>query len=224
MSKAVALLSGGLDSTTCVAYAKSKGYAVSGLSFNYGQRHCAELEAAKRIATTYELDQHQIVNLPMDLFKSSALVDKSHVVPEFSDTEQIPSTYVPARNTIFLSMALGFAEVLGAQEIFISASSVDYSGYPDCRPEYFDAFEKLANLATQAGVEGRSININTPLMQLSKAETIQLGLSLGVDYALTVSCYQADQQGRACGRCDSCGLRKKGFADAGVADPTHYFF
>lgn len=222
MPNAVVLLSGGLDSTTCVAYAISKGFTVSGISFAYGQRHCAELEAAKKIATQYSLAQHQIVELPMTLFNSSALVDTQQAVPDFSESEEIPTTYVPARNTIFLSLALGFAEGLEAEAIFIGASSVDYSGYPDCRPEYFTAFETMANLATQAGVEGRPIKIVAPLLHLSKAETIQLGLSLGVDYGQTVSCYQADTEGRACGRCDSCGLRKKGFHDAEVMDPTRY--
>jgi len=221
MKKAIVLLSGGLDSTTCLAYATSQGFECHALSFSYGQRSITELQAAKRIAAHFHA-HHSVFELPLFQYGGSALTDQSIDVPDFKEANGIPVTYVPARNTIFLSIALGWAEVLKAETIFIGVSAVDYSGYPDCRPEYIQAFQKLANLATKVGVEESSLTINTPLIHLSKAETIRLGLSLGVDYHLTVSCYQANEQGEACGRCDSCTLRKKGFLEAGVNDMTHY--
>ena len=219
--KAVVLLSGGLDSTTVLAQAKSEGYDLYALSFDYGQRHDAELEAAKRIATAMGVAEHKVVPINLSSIGGSALTDHSIDVP-VEEGEGIPVTYVPARNTVFLSIALGWAEVLEAQDIFIGVSAVDYSGYPDCRPEYIAAYERLANLATKMGVEGRSIRIRTPLINLTKAATIQLGHQLGVDYGGTVSCYQANSEGEACGQCDSCRLRKKGFDEAGVPDPTRY--
>ena len=221
--KAVILLSGGLDSATCMGVAKAQGYQCYGLSFAYGQRHSSELAAAKRVAVYFDAVDHKIITLDLAAFGGSALTDESIDVPDFADDGNIPVTYVPARNTIFLSMALAYAEVVGASDIILGASSVDYSGYPDCRPEFFDAFRQLANLATKVGVTGENlINLQTPLIYLSKAETVSVGLANNVDYSLTVSCYQADDEGRACGRCDSCMLRKKGFAEAGVADPTCY--
>lgn len=219
--KAVVLLSGGLDSTTALAMAKATGAECYALSFNYGQRSSAELLAAERIAAAMGA-KHQTINIDMGTMGGSALTDDSIDVPE-DEPEGIPVTYVPARNTVFLSFALGWAEVLEAQEVYIGVSAVDYSGYPDCRPEFIEAFEKMANLATKAAVEGESIKIQTPLMNLSKAETVEAGVALGVDYGLTVSCYQADDAGRACGKCDSCRLRIKGFYDAGLPDPTLYF-
>lgn len=222
MKKAIVLLSGGLDSTTCLAYAKAQGYECEALSFNYGQRHHAELIAAKNIAKHFGV-KHHIFELGIHQFGGSALTDANMVVPENNHTTTgIPSTYVPARNTIFLSIALGFAETAKAQAIFVGVSAIDYSNYPDCRPEYIQAFQHLANLATKMGVEGQGITIETPLIHLSKAETIAMGVALGVDYSETVSCYQADQEGRACGKCASCELRKKGFAEAGSADNTRY--
>jgi 7-cyano-7-deazaguanine synthase len=220
--KAVILLSGGLDSATVVAMAKAEGYACYSMSFDYGQRHRAELQAAQRVAKQLGVIEHKVIGLNLDGMGGSALTDSSIAVPE-SPTEGIPVTYVPARNTVFLSLALGWAEVLGAQDIFIGVNAVDYSGYPDCRPEFVEAFERMANLATKAGVEGQGFRIQAPLQNMSKAEIVQAGMALGVDYALTVSCYQADEQGRACGKCDSCRLRAVGFAQAGVADPTRYF-
>ncbi len=223
MKKSIILLSGGLDSATCLAYAHSKNQACYALSFNYGQKHLAELIAAQRLAKEYQVLQHQIINLPaIAEWGGSALTNENCPVPDYSDTTEIPITYVPARNTIMLSMALGFAEVLHADYIYLGVSSVDYSGYPDCRPEYIQAFTQLANLATKRGVEGHPIMIETPLMDLSKSETIQLGLSLGLDYSKTISCYRATDSGLACGQCDSCHLRKKGFEEAQVVDPTHY--
>jgi len=222
MKKAVILFSGGLDSTTCLALAKSQGFACYTLSFSYDQRHSAELLAAEKIATHMGVS-HKVIDISMGAIGGSALTDPNIEVPDYSGDGKIPVTYVPARNTIFLSFALGYAEALNAQDIFIGSSSVDYSGYPDCRPEYFTAFQQLANLATKAGVEGNLFTLHTPLLYLSKAETIQLGQQFHVDYGLTVSCYRADTQGLACGKCDSCTLRKKGFAEAGIADPTHYF-
>src|SRR3990167_208079 len=221
MKNAVILFSGGLDSTTCLAYAKSKGFNCYAISFNYGQRHSAELNAAKRIATHFGAE-HFIVDLPISQFGGSALTDEKLDVPDFKGDDEIPITYVPARNTIFLSFALGWAEVLKANDIFIGVSSVDYSGYPDCRPEYIQAFQRLPNLATKVGVEEGNIKLHTPLIHLSKAETIHLGLSLGVDYRMTVSCYKATDEGEACGKCDSCALRIKGFIEANVADSTRY--
>lgn len=222
MKKAVVLLSGGLDSTTCLALAASKGYACYALSFVYGQRHHTELAAASRIATSMSVVEHKIVTLDVGLFCGSALTDTSIDVPKYQASDEIPVTYVPARNTIFLAMALGYAESIGAEAIFIGASSVDYSHYPDCRPEFIEAFQALATLATKTGVEGKPIAIEAPLQYLTKAQTIQLGTSLGVQYALTVSCYQANVAGEACGDCDSCAFRKKGFREAGVSDPTLY--
>lgn len=221
MKNAVILLSGGLDSTTCLAYAKSKGFNCYAVSFHYGQKHSAELNAAKRIAAHFGA-RHIIVDLPISQFGGSALTDETINVPDFKDSKEIPVTYVPARNTIFLSFALGWAEVLHANDIFIGVSSIDYSHYPDCRPAYIQAFQKLANLATKAGVEEGNIRLQTPLINLSKAETIKLGLSLGVDYQMTVSCYKATEEGLACGKCDSCMLRIKGFNEAQVIDKTTY--
>lgn len=222
MKKAIVLLSGGLDSTTCLAYAKAQGYECEALSFNYGQRHHAELIAAKNIAKHVGV-KHHIFELGIHQFGGSALTDANMAVPENNHTTTgIPSTYVPARNTIFLSIALGFAETANAQAIFVGVSAIDYSNYPDCRPEYIQAFQHLANLATKMGVEGQGITIETPLIHLSKAETIAMGVALGVDYSETVSCYQADHEGRACGKCASCELRKKGFAEAGSTDNTKY--
>ena len=221
MKKAVVLFSGGLDSTTCLALAKSQGYHCYGLSFSYGQRHSAELLAAERIAQHMGVE-HRIVKLDVDLFGGSALTDTTIQVPKYKKSEDIPVTYVPARNTIFLSMALGFAESIGARDLFIGVSSVDYSHYPDCRPEFIQAFQTLANLATKAGVEGNRFLIHAPLQHLSKAQTIELGNELGVNYSLTVSCYRANDAGEACGQCDSCTFRRQGFAAAHVNDPTVY--
>lgn len=220
-SKAVVLLSGGLDSTTVLAKAQADGFDVYALSFDYGQRHDSELDAARVIAEQAGVAAHKVVPMDLRSIGGSALTDDSIDVPEQA-SEGIPATYVPARNTVFLSIALGWAEVIDADAIYIGVSAVDYSGYPDCRPEYIEAYEKLANLATKRGVEGRRVEIRTPLIQLSKAQTVKLGHELGVDYAQTVSCYQANSSGAACGRCDSCRLRKKGFADAGLEDPTRY--
>jgi len=223
MKKAVILLSGGLDSTTCLAYAQSKGYTCYALSFDYGQKHNAELKAAKRIAEKFNVKKHEIINLSsVGQLGGSALTDQNIDVPDHTESTSIPVTYVPARNTIMLSIALGWAEILDAEAIFIGVSSVDYSGYPDCRPEYIKAFADMATLATKKGVEGHPIQIITPLIQLSKAETTRLGISLGVDYSETVSCYKATDNGLACGVCDSCYLRKKGFMDANIVDPTRY--
>lgn len=219
--KAVILISGGLDSTTVLAIAKAQGYDCYTLSFNYGQRHKAELFAAERTAKSLGSIRHKVIGLDLRSIGGSALTDDQINVPE-EETSGIPVTYVPARNTVFLSIALGWAEVLGAQDIFVGVNAVDYSGYPDCRPEYIDAFERMANLATKAGVEGKKLSIRAPLMKMTKADIIQQGLQLGVDYSLTVSCYQADDAGRACGKCDSCRLRKIGFVQAGVVDPTMY--
>ncbi|MBK8187127.1 MAG: 7-cyano-7-deazaguanine synthase QueC [Cellvibrio sp.] len=219
--KAVVLISGGLDSTTVLAIAKSQGYDCYTLSFDYGQRHKAELLAAERTAKSLGSSQHKVIKLDLRSIGGSALTDDHIDVPE-EETQGIPVTYVPARNTIFLSIALGWAEVLQAQYIFVGVNAVDYSGYPDCRPEYIQAFEQMANLATKAGVEGKKLSVQTPLMKLSKSDIVRWGLELGVDYSLTVSCYQADDQGRACGRCDSCRLRKQGFLQADVNDPTIY--
>ncbi|MDH5219315.1 MAG: 7-cyano-7-deazaguanine synthase QueC [Gammaproteobacteria bacterium] len=219
--RAVVLLSGGLDSTTVLAVAKSKGYECYALSFDYGQRHDAELKAAARIASDMGVVEHKVLRLDINQFGGSALTDMAIDVPDFPG-EGIPVTYVPARNTIFLSMALAYAEVLGAMDIFIGVNAVDYSGYPDCRPEYIQAFQQMANLATRAAVEGEPVTIHAPLIDLTKAEIIDLGQALGVDYALTVSCYSADSEGKACGHCDSCRLRKQGFIDAGLEDPTLY--
>lgn len=220
--KAVILLSGGLDSATVVAMAKDQGYACYTMSFDYGQRHRAELNAAARVARDLGVVQHKVIGLNLDGMGGSALTDTSVNVPETLG-EGIPVTYVPARNTVFLSLALGWAEVLEARDIFIGVNAVDYSGYPDCRPEFIEAFERLANLATKAGVEGNGFTIQAPLQNMSKAEIVKAGVALGVDYGLTVSCYQADDEGQACGKCDSCRLRAEGFTAAGVSDPTRYF-
>ena len=220
--KAVILLSGGLDSATVIAMAKAEGYACYSMSFDYGQRHRAELQAAERVARQLDVVEHKVIGLNLNGIGGSALTDSSIAVPE-SPTEGIPATYVPARNTVFLALALGWAEVLEARDIFIGVNAVDYSGYPDCRPEFVEAFERMANLATRAGVEGQGFSIRAPLQQMSKSEIIQAGMRLGVDYALTVSCYQADDEGRACGKCDSCRLRAAGFAAAGVPDVTRYY-
>lgn len=223
MNRAVVLLSGGLDSATALAIAKSRGFECHTISFDYGQRHRAELHAAQNLSVQLGASSHRVMNVDMRAIGGSALTDQSIEVPvEGVEDGQIPVTYVPARNTVFLSYALGLAEVLEAQHIFIGVNAVDYSGYPDCRPEYIDAYEKMANLATKAGVEGQKMHIETPLIDLTKAEIIQQGTAKGVDYSLTVSCYQADDHGKACGLCDSCRLRKQGFLDAGLADPTRY--
>jgi len=219
--RAVVLLSGGLDSATTLAIAREQGFACHALSLDYGQRHLAELNAAKRMARDLGVVEHKILPLSLDAIGGSALTDHSIEVPE-QGGEGIPVTYVPARNTVFLSLALGWAEVLGAHDLFVGVNALDYSGYPDCRPEYIRAFEQLANLATRAGVEGGHLHIQAPLIDLTKAQIIREGMRLGVDYALTVSCYQADAEGRACGRCDSCRFRIQGFAEAGIADPTRY--
>ena len=219
---AVVLVSGGLDSATCLAMARAAGHRCYALSFAYGQRHGAELQAAARVAAALGAAQHRTMNIDLAAFGGSALTDTSIAVPEQA-ANGIPVTYVPARNTVFLSLALAWAEVLDARDIFIGVNAVDYSGYPDCRPEFIAAFEQVANLATRAGVEGTErIHIRTPLIDLSKAEIIRRGAALGVDYSMTVSCYQADELGRACGRCDSCRLRRQGFEAAQVADPTRY--
>ena len=220
--KAVVLLSGGLDSATCLAIARSQGFETYCLSFNYGQRHSAELVAADRVVKALGAAEHRVLNFGLAQFGGSALTDTNIAVPTEGVQPGIPVTYVPARNTIMLSLAMAWAEVLGSRDIFVGVNAVDYSGYPDCRPEYISAFETMANLATKAGVEGHKLSIHAPLIDLSKAEIIRTGAALGVDYSLTVSCYQADEDGRACGVCDSCRLRAEGFASAGLADPTEY--
>lgn len=221
MKRAVVLLSGGLDSATTLAIACSEDYACHALSVDYGQRHGPELDAARRVAQVLGVVEHRVMRVDLAGIGGSALTDHSLAVPE-QPTHGIPVTYVPARNTMMLSLALAWAEVLGARDIFIGVNAVDYSGYPDCRPEFIAAFEKLAALATKAGVEGRVTRIHAPLIELSKADIIRRGAALHLDYALTVSCYQADEQGRACGRCDSCRLRREGFNTAGMPDPTRY--
>ncbi len=219
--KAVILLSGGLDSATVVAMAKAEGYACYTMSFDYGQRHRAELQAAERVAQQLGVVEHKVIGMDLAGIGGSALTDSNIAVPE-QPGEGIPVTYVPARNTLFLSLALGWAEVLGARDIFIGVNAIDYSGYPDCRPAFIEAFERLANLATRAGVEGEGFSIRAPLQDMSKADIVRAGVQLGVDYSMTVSCYQADEDGRACGKCDSCRLRAVGFQQAGQADPTRY--
>lgn len=221
MKPAVILLSGGLDSATVLAIAREAGYACHALSLDYGQRHTAELAAAARVAKSLGAVEHRVMRLGLGDIGGSALTDASIAVPE-SPTAGIPVTYVPARNTVMLALALAWSEVLGSRDIFIGVNAVDYSGYPDCRPEFIEAFERMANLATRAGVDGAQLNIHAPLQHLSKAEIIRRGIELGVDYAQTVSCYQADADGRACGLCDACRLRRQGFEQAGVADPTLY--
>ncbi len=220
--RAVVLLSGGLDSTTALAIAKSHGYDCYAMSFNYGQRSLAELNAAKKVALSMDAKEHIVVNLDMSQIGGSALTDHSIDVPTEGLEEGIPITYVPARNTVFLSIALGWAEVLKADHIFIGVNAVDYSGYPDCRPGFIKAFETMANLATKAGVEGQKLTIEAPLISLTKAQIIAEGMKLGVDYSQTVSCYKATDDGKACGVCDSCRLRKQGFESQGFADPTRY--
>ncbi len=218
---AVVLVSGGLDSATVLAKARAEGWTCHALSFGYGQRHHAELEAARRVATALGAVEHRIVPVGLDVLGGSALTDAAIAVPEAGGAG-IPATYVPARNTVFLALALAYAEVLGAADIFIGVNVVDYSGYPDCRPAFVEAFERLADVATKAGVEGVRHRVHAPLMAMSKAEIVRLGIGLDVDYALTVSCYRADADGRACGRCDSCRLRREGFCAAGIDDPTRY--
>ena len=224
--KAVVLSSGGVDSTTLMAIAKEEGYEIYSLSFNYGQRHSCELDAAKRVARVLGAQEHRIIDIDLGKIGGSALTDKIDVPKARSESEmkkEIPVTYVPARNTIFLSYALAWAEVLGASDIFMGVNAIDYSGYPDCRPEYIKAFENMANLAIKAAVEGKMrIHIRTPLIQMTKAEIIRRGVELGVDYRLTHSCYDPSPDGKACGQCDSCLIRKKGFREAGVTDPAEY--
>jgi 7-cyano-7-deazaguanine synthase len=225
MKKAVVLLSGGLDSATCLAIANSQGFECYCLSLDYHQRHIAELQAAQNIARSLGAKAHKTVRLDLSLFGGSALTDNNIDVPESGANPipaGIPVTYVPARNTIMLSLSLAWAEVLGAQDIFIGVNALDYSGYPDCRGEYVAAFQQMANLATKSAVEGQTITVHAPLIDMTKAEIITAGTKLGVPYKATVSCYQADSQGRACGKCDSCRLRREGFAKAGIADPTRY--
>jgi len=221
MPKAVVLLSGGLDSVTTLALAREQGFDCYALSLEYGQRHTAELAAARRLALAARVKEHKVIHIGLDAVGGSALTDASIAVPD-QPAEGIPVTYVPARNTVFLSLALGWAEVLGAWDLFIGVNAVDYSGYPDCRPEFIAAFEQLARLATKGGVEGGAYHVHAPLINLSKADIIREGLRLGVDYSQTVSCYSADDAGRACGVCDACRLRAAGFRDAGVPDPTRY--
>lgn len=222
MNPAVVLLSGGLDSATTLAIARAAGFDCFCLSVDYGQRHAAELAAAARVATALGAREHRVMHLDMAQLGGSALTDQRIAVPITGVGPGIPVTYVPARNTIMLSLALAWAEVLGGGDIFVGVNAVDYSGYPDCRPEYIRAFETMANLATKAAVEGRRLTLHAPLLELSKADIIRRGVGLGIDYGLTVSCYQADRDGRACGACDSCRLRRAGFEAAGVADPTRY--
>jgi len=219
--KAVILVSGGLDSTTVVAMAKSQGYDCYTLSFDYGQRHRSELVAAQKISELMTVHAHKVVKLDLGSIGGSALTDSSIEVPE-TETTGIPVTYVPARNTVFLSIALGWAEVLGANDIFLGVNAVDYSGYPDCRPEYIKAFETMANLATKAAVEGQKLTIHAPLIDLTKGQIVEAGMALSVDYSNTVSCYQANLEGQACGKCESCRLRRQGFAQVGIKDPTRY--
>lgn len=222
MSTAIVLLSGGLDSTTVAALARQKHERVVALSFRYGQRHSSELEAAKRVAVALALPEHRIIDIDLGQLGGSSLTDSTLSVPE-QEGEGIPNTYVPARNTVFLSYALAVAEVSQATSIYLGINAVDYSGYPDCRPEFVTAFQNLVDVATKATVSGQSIKIEAPLLHLTKAEIIRLGVAAGVDYAQTVSCYQADVSGAACGVCDSCRLRQQGFQEAGVADPTRYW-
>lgn len=221
--RAVVLLSGGLDSATCLAIANAAGFDAYALSVEYGQRHAAELAAAQRVAKALGAVAHRVAHVDLGQFGGSALTDSSIAVPvEGVQAGGIPVTYVPARNTVMLSFALAWAEVLGAKDIFVGVNAVDYSGYPDCRPEFIAAFERMANLATKAGVEGAELHVHAPLIDLTKAQIVQRGTALGVDYGITVSCYQADDEGRACGVCDSCRLRAEGFRAAGLADPTPY--
>jgi 7-cyano-7-deazaguanine synthase len=220
--RAVVLLSGGLDSATCLAIARSEGFETYALSVAYGQRHAAELTAAQRVTAALGAREHRLAHVDLGQFGGSALTDASIEVPTDGMQTGIPVTYVPARNTVMLSLALGWAEVLGANDIFVGVNAVDYSGYPDCRPEFIRAFETMANLATKAGVEGNRLRIHAPLIDLSKAQIVERGTALGVDYGITVSCYKADDDGRACGVCDACRLRRAGFETAGLQDPTRY--
>jgi len=222
MSRAVVLLSGGLDSTTTLAIAKSQGFECYALSFDYGQKQKSELISATEIAKQFDTVEHRIMHISLSDFGGSALTDENIEVPNFKESDEIPITYVPARNTIFLSFAMAWAEVLDCQSIFIGVNALDYSGYPDCRQAYIDAFETMANLATKQGVEGQKLSIITPLIDLNKADIIKIGLSLGVDYSLTTTCYQANDKGEACGVCDACEYRKIGFKSAGISDPTRY--
>ncbi|MEJ6558979.1 MAG: 7-cyano-7-deazaguanine synthase QueC [Candidatus Thioglobus sp.] len=220
--KAVILLSGGLDSTTTLAIAKSQDFNCFALSFDYGQKQKSELDAAAKVAKEFNASEHRVMKISLSDIGGSALTDKNIDVPDFVESDEIPITYVPARNTIFLSYALAWAEVLDCQNIFIGVNALDYSGYPDCRQEYIDAFETMANLATKQGVEGQKITIQTPLINLNKAQIIQQGIALGIDYAKTTTCYQANEKGEACGVCDACEYRKLGFQEAKIADPTRY--
>lgn len=221
MKRAVVLLSGGLDSVTALAIAQEQGFSCYTLSFNYGQRHSIELRAAEQLSQSMSAIEHKVIPIDLRAIGGSALTDNDIAVPE-NHQSGIPVTYVPARNTVFLSIALAWAEVIEAQAIFVGVNAVDYSGYPDCRPEFIIAFEQLANVATKAGVEGHKLTIQAPLIEMTKAQIIQYGTKLGIDYSQTVSCYQADEHGRACGHCDSCYFRKQGFEQAGIADPTRY--
>ncbi|WP_172203276.1 7-cyano-7-deazaguanine synthase QueC [Niveibacterium sp. COAC-50] len=220
--RAVVLLSGGLDSATCLAIARAEGFVPYALSVSYGQRHAAELQAATRVAAALGAREHRTAQVDLGQFGGSALTDAAIAVPTGGIEAGIPVTYVPARNTVMLSLALGWAEVLGANDIYVGVNAVDYSGYPDCRPEFIAAFEAMANLATKVGVEGARMHIHAPLIEFSKAQIVQRGVALGVDYGITVSCYQADDEGRACGKCDACRLRRAGFEAAGISDPTRY--
>ncbi|NCX96813.1 MAG: 7-cyano-7-deazaguanine synthase QueC [Chitinophagia bacterium] len=222
LPKAIVLLSGGLDSTTCLAIAKSEGYDCYALSVDYGQRHIAELSAAQTIAKHFNVIEHQILNIDLSTLGGSSLTDKNLQVQDYSNSKNIPNTYVPARNTIMLSLALAYAEVVGAYDIFIGANVVDYSNYPDCRPAFLSSFEHLAQLATKVGAEGQSIRIHAPLLHWSKSRIIQEGLALGVNYGMTVSCYRLSKEGKACGTCDSCVMRKNGFIELQTQDPTIY--
>lgn len=225
MKKAIVLVSGGIDSATCCAYAAKDGFEIYAMSFSYGQRHSIELESAKRVAQYFRVKEHRIVDIDLRAFGGSSLTSSEIEVPKdraIHDENNIPNTYVPARNTIFLSFALGWAEVLGCKDIYIGINAVDYSGYPDCRPEFIEAYQKTANLATKSGVEGNYLEIHTPLLMLSKADIIREGTAMNVDYSITHSCYDPSKDGKACGKCDSCIIRKKGFEDAKVKDPTVY--
>ncbi len=222
MRKAVVLFSGGLDSTTCMAIARSQGFEIYALSFQYGQKHSAEVNVAKRAVATFKAKEHRIITIDLGQFGHSALTDETIDVPDYSGSGKIPATYVPARNTIFLSYALAYAEIIGSTDIFSGNCSTDHAGYPDCTPEYFAAYQTMARLATKAGVEGELVTLHTPLMMLTKADTIRIGTELGVDYSKTVTCYRASDEGEACGRCDACVLRRSGFEEANIPDSTRY--
>ena len=222
MSKAIVLLSGGLDSTTTLAIAKSEGFDCYALSFDYGQKQSSELVSAKNIAKQFDVPEHRIMRISLDDIGGSALTDSHLDIPKYEENSDIPITYVPARNTVFLSFALAWAEVLASQSIFIGVNALDYSGYPDCRPEYIKAYEVMANLATKQSIEGNKLNIHTPLINLTKAQIIAKGLSLGIDYSITTSCYQANSSCEACGECDACVIRRNGFVEVGIEDPTKY--